>query len=216
MTMDVSVPDINDKDLEKLLTIMSSDIELIELKIEPEPSSQISDCTEIVRKKVENEGGRIIYGWQFWKTPFLIEAEFHAVWEMPDGKTLKDLTPKPEQYGFEHILFLEDEELKYEGKQIDNIRVNITDNALVDHFIESCKAVYRLQNRGKRALVYDLREICTEEEIKEIVHHVNLRATIAQLLNDGKTIEDLCFCNSMKKYKNCHGSGFIKKIRQIR
>lgn len=209
-------PDIDDKEVERLLQIMTSDLELVVLKVQPEKGAMFSDCTEVVRKKVEESGGRIIYGWQIWKSNFIIEAEFHAVWESPDN-VLVVITPKP--YGIHEILFLEDEDLVYEGKQIDNIRLNISNNKLVDHFIETHKAIYRLMNRGDRAYLHDeeFDQSLTDDEREEIVSHQNLRDALGMALNNGMTENSECFfCESSRKYKNCCGQNFIQKIRLVK
>lgn len=208
-------PDKNDKHVQRLLDKLDSDIELIVLDIEPESGAMESDCTEIVRRKVEREGGRIIYGWQIWKSDILVEAEFHAVWETPEGE-LKDVTPKPPQ--FNQILFLEDETLTYEGKQIDNVRINITNNKLVDYFIEAWKKYYRLMNRGDRALLHgqEFIDSLNEKDIVEIENIKKIRDAIEFMLYQKATINDKCFCQSGKIYKNCHAIIHKEEFKKIK
>ena len=70
--------------------------------------------------KVEKNGGGFQYGWQIWEWPdVMIEAEFHAVWNSPQG-ILIDITPK--QIDTHKILFLPDANRTYEGKQVNNFR----------------------------------------------------------------------------------------------
>lgn len=207
----IITPKENDVHVQRLLSLIDSDLELIVLEIKPEPGSEPSDCTNIVEQKVKKEGGRIIYGWQIWKTKFLVEAEFHAVWEMPDGETLVDLTPKNYK-GITEILFLEDESIVYDGKQIDNIRLNITKNHLVTHFIEICKAYFAFMNKGERANQYQL--ILNSVEQNELYEIEKLREGVGAMLELGCNIESLCFCRSGIKYKLCHGQGLINRLRK--
>ena len=204
-------PDENDLDVQKLINLIDAEFEPIEIEVTPEGGALESDCFRIIDNKVKHEGGKMILGWQIWKSPFLIEAECHAVWEDND-ENLLDLTPKPK--GINKILFIEDPRLVYEGKQIDNIRLNITKNKLVDDFIESFKTKFRLQNKGERANHYDLSEILTDSEISEIKEVVDLQIRIEILLNNGGNEHSKCFCDSGRKYKNCHGKDFKKRMKK--
>lgn len=65
-------------------------------------------------------------GWAIWEwKKVLIEAEFHAVWQRPDG-TLIDITPKATAIGeildIKKILFLPDLSREYRSVSVDNIR----------------------------------------------------------------------------------------------
>lgn len=48
-------------------------------------------------EKVRHDGGAIVFGWTIWEWPkVMLTAEFHAVWESPDGDLI-DITPKPQR-----------------------------------------------------------------------------------------------------------------------
>ena len=79
----------------------------------------------------------------------MIEAEFHAVWVDPDGN-YRDVTPK-EMPGIKQILFLPDPALVYGGRQIDNVRVPLRDDALIKDFIKAAEQYYEATNRGELA-----------------------------------------------------------------
>lgn len=54
-------------------------------------------CSDGVLEKVKADGGRPIFGWTIWEwPPVLLTAEFHCVWQSPEG-VLHDITPKPKR-----------------------------------------------------------------------------------------------------------------------
>lgn len=82
------------------------------------------DCFNDVLQQVSEQGGKIVYGWQFWEWPkVFVEAEFHAVWERPDG-ALIDVQHKPD--GERAILFVRDDKRVFDGNQVDNERLAIS------------------------------------------------------------------------------------------
>ncbi len=61
-------------------------------------------CFLNVWDTVKRLGGKAIYGWIVWYDPkAIIEGEYHAVWEKPDG-TWVDITPTPD--GEKRIAFV--------------------------------------------------------------------------------------------------------------
>ena len=72
----------------------------------------------------------MLLGWRFWEWPgVFMEAEFHAVWQMPDGG-LQD--PTPNEWGEPKIKFahLPGASLQFDGGYPDNILERLSDNAL--------------------------------------------------------------------------------------
>lgn len=66
------------------------------VEVRPQPNAIHSECFHNVMEHVEENGGRIIFGWTIWEWPrVFIEAEHHAVSEK-NGE-LVDVTPKREQ-----------------------------------------------------------------------------------------------------------------------
>jgi len=74
-----------------------------------------------------------------------IEAEFHCVWESPDGLQI-DVTPK--QIPFRKVLFLPDPKRTYEGFQIDNIRMALRPDSEIQRFIELAELMHDELNKG--------------------------------------------------------------------
>ena len=193
---------ILDKDIQKLLEKLNASHEPILLNVESETDSQIMDCLNNVKRKIERDSGKMILGWQIWKTNLLVEAEFHAVWE-DKNLNLHDITPKG--ISIEKILFVEDEKLTYDGTQKDSIRINTTNNELVDDLIKVCEAIYRFDNRGERAFLYDLSSVLNEKQLKHKVNLIELREIVRCILNLNGNQNSICPCQSQKPFIDCHG-----------
>ncbi|MGQ7947600.1 hypothetical protein [Flavobacterium sp. WC2509] len=201
--MTVTIPNLDNIYFKKLESILNTDYEPIEIICEIDNDQKTLDCFNIVRKKVENFGGKMILGWQIWQTNILMEAEAHAVWEDLEGE-LHDISPKSRNLPVKRIVFIEDSKMKYEGKQIQSIRVNITNNSVIDDYIKVSKLFFHLQNKGERANYYDLSEILNDNEIKEIGKAHNWKVQLQKFYEAGNNEKSLCFCGSLKNYKNCH------------
>ncbi len=146
----------------------------------------------------------MVLGWQIWKSKEIVEAEFHAIWEDKDLE-LHDITPK--EKNIDRILFVEDEKLSYDGKQKDNIRINITNNKLVDDLIKVCEAIHRFNNKGERALLYDydLNNVINQSQIEYRLKLQNIKNLINILLSIDGHRNSFCPCGSKIVFKNCHG-----------
>ena len=137
-------PDSIDKNVNDLIRKVGTKTSPIYLDVEPESYSRVGECLPAVEEKIRRDGGTRVLGWQIWKTAILAEAEFHAVWKSPEEK-LMDITPKP--IPVPRILFLPDPRAKYVGAQVDNVRINIPGNRLVDDLIAIAQARFRLLNK---------------------------------------------------------------------
>ncbi len=153
----------------------------------------------------------MILGWQIWKGKHLVEAECHAVWEDND-EILHDLTPK--EFDVDKIIFVEDENLVYADKQIDNVRLNITKNELVDDLIQVCEAIYRFDNKGERATLYDLSGVLNDKQFKHKENLLLLKEFINIILTRNGNRKSLCPCQSGYKFKDCHGNDLKKRIQK--
>ncbi len=72
----------------------------------PIPGAPLKACFTIVQQQVLTHGGRQITGWKMVEfTNVRLEAEFHVVWESPDGDLI-DITPQ--EHNFSRTLFLPD------------------------------------------------------------------------------------------------------------
>lgn len=204
-------PKIEDKDVQRLLKKVDGTHNPVYLPVNPDAGAQIKDCFIAVQEKVKKEGGRMIMGWQIWKGKHLIEAECHAVWE-DKNEELHDITPK--EFPVNEILFVEDEKLVYEEKQIDNVRLNITSNDLVDDLILVCEAIYRFDNKGERATLYDLSSVLTEEQYRHKEYLVMLKEFINAILSKNGSRKSRCSCQSRFMFRDCHGKDVRRRIQK--
>ncbi len=206
--MAVTIPDKNDKYVIALIEKIGVKNDPILLNVVPEDNSKALDCFPTVRRKIAESGGKMILGWQFWKTTNLIEAEFHAVWESPE-KELLDISPKSISE-IHHSLFLIDENLVYDEKQKDNYRINTTTNKLVDDFIAICEAIFKFENKGEKAYQYPLQ--LNELESAKYRKLKSIKKLYQEMTNYGFGKNSPCLCKSGKKFKNCHGRDLRKNL----
>jgi hypothetical protein len=122
----------------------------VPVRIAPPKGATLDECVENVKSVVEFNDGSIEYGWMLWERPgVMLEAEFHAVWVRPSGSRL-DVTPKLLP-GMTEIVFLPDPDLVYEERQIDNKRVALADDPLIQQYIDAAEAYFESINRGELA-----------------------------------------------------------------
>ncbi len=133
--------------------------------IKPPPWAEPNECVANVASVIEIYGGATELGWQLWETlpGVLIEAEFHAVWIDKEGDRL-DVTPNAIP-GAARINFLPDPKLLDNGRQIDNVRISLVDDPLVNDLIKSHEAFFEATNRGELA---DSDEFVMTPEIEAI------------------------------------------------
>jgi hypothetical protein len=90
----------------------------------------------------------MLLGWRFWEWPdVFMEAEFHAVWQMPDGG-LQD--PTPNEWGEPKIRFVEllAAPLPLDGAYPDNIIEQLSDHGLVARFIDALREQNMAKSKG--------------------------------------------------------------------
>jgi len=122
------------------------------------------DCFPWIEDYARTNGGMPVLGWAIWEYPkVFIEAEFHSVWQAPDGE-LHDLVPR--QQPPIRILFVRDPRRRYAGRQVDNIRKPLTNDKDVKEFLLLHRRMFELQNAGDLADYHGpLEDIITSEMI---------------------------------------------------
>jgi hypothetical protein len=192
-------PEIVCKDVKKLLAKLKCNLDPFYVNYVPEAYREVQDCFNIVDDKVKKQGGANIYGWQIWKTSYLIEGEFHSIWRTEEGE-YRDITPKP--FSLNKILFVPDNNIKYEGKQIKNIIINLSKKQLVDDLIAFREVEFRINNKGERA---NLKEVFLSiEEGSDLKKLKNIHGMIDQMIHKGLSHQSQCLYESGLKYKMCH------------
>lgn len=173
--------------------------EAVYLTVKPAADAVVNECFPNVEAKIARAGGRMLCGWQLWEWPHvLVEAEFHAVWESPEGEMV-DITPKP--HGETRILFVPDERRPYDGVAVDNLRMPLRDDQVIRHFIQASEAIVRVMNRGERISQYGQISVPRAEINPLLLAQGFLGESLASGLRD----HDPCLCGSGGKYKRCHG-----------
>ena len=134
-----------------------------------------NECFSIVPKQIAAHGGNQLTGWAIWEVPGIyIEAEFHAVWQRPDGQIV-DISPR--QIYFPCTAFLPDPKRQYVGRQVDNIRQPLVrDNDLV-RFLYLCRRRFEIFNQGDLADQHGAITL-TNKAMREFT---NLKKEMAQL-----------------------------------
>ncbi|MFW9874923.1 MAG: SEC-C metal-binding domain-containing protein [Candidatus Thorarchaeota archaeon] len=161
----------------------------------PEDSAKLNECFSNVKKKIEDSGGSIQYGWTIWELPNLfLEAEFHAIWIDPSGKLI-DITPK--QDNEEQILFLPDPVRQYEGELIENIRKPLVDNEYTRTWIILERK--RFQFKKKHFRGGKVNALAAGKEYIQFVEEAEEKRI--KFWEIGRN--EPCPCGSGKKYKKC-------------
>lgn len=169
----------------------------------PLPGAPQNECFPIVEGHVEKNGGTAIFGWSLWELPTLfVEAEFHAVWRRENGDLL-DIAPKSRPT--RSILFLVDPNRSYQGHQLNNVRMPVRPNPIVEEYLNSFDAHYEFMNRGDRAKQHGEIRLGPGEAAEYQRLTVRMRDAAIQLFPLHPTIGPYgpCPCGSGKKVRWC-------------
>lgn len=184
--------------IEKLLSKLNAEFEPEIVPIIPEPYAKYEQCFNNVAEKVKRDGGSVHYGWAVFLSQIICEGERHAVWESPEGELL-DITPRDPEV--DRIMFISDNNLVYKGQIIDNVRINITNNRLVDDYILFSESIERLYTYGRRM---NEDQIALPEPLLKIqLRFFEDREKVLEWLRNGYTHESPCSCGNSLSYENC-------------
>lgn len=208
----IHIPVANDTHVVKLLDMLNVPSLPVHLSLYPVQNAEPCACFDNVARQVVECGGSTVYGWQFWKHPYMIEAEFHAVWRSPEGY-LHDITPKDDPE-IKTTLFVIDEKRAYTGAQIDNVRINTTGSGVIDDLIEVEKAKYRFLNKDGRDKIIGYIPLSDPDQDVWTSLHV-FSEMFERLHTNGCDENSLCFCGSWKSYAMCHREEVLKGIKEI-
>ena len=136
----------------------------ISVLCKPQSQEDENECFQLVQDKIDEFGGALVTGWAVWeKQGVFIEAEFHAVWLNSEGEYL-DLNPRHISSEFKEILFIPDNETKYENKQIDNIRKPLVNDPTVKKYLHLNAKLFHFMNKGERAFQHGEIELSIREK----------------------------------------------------
>lgn len=149
------------------------------------PNAITGDCFGNVDKKIKKDNGTTQHGWIIWEAEnYMVEAEFHAVWQDPDGG-LHDITPKAD--GETTILFVPDNETIYTKHYVDNIRLPL------------CKEAENIASAS--SALTQLKELHNDGTGKAVLPFGGGISPIKAAPKTGRN--DPCPCGSGKKFKKC-------------
>jgi hypothetical protein len=204
---------IQEKQINALADKMHIEYEFEIIPVQLEIFSKERQCYSNVKEKIKRDGGKIHYGWSVHFTEdIIVEAERHAVWEN-DDEDLICITPHPDN--FKEVIFLSDNKPVDPKLQIDNIRMNITNDPLVDDWIYLADAVgqiyYSYTNR------IDDERILIDTPVANVISQIEeQRELVMELIRRGKKERSKCYCTKgvyeKRNYLTCHSKILKKEI----
>lgn len=203
-----SVPFKINKQVKNLMDKLNAEFEPEFVPVIIEPYAKMQQCFGNVEAKIKRDGGSSHYGWAVWQSDIICEGERHAVWKSPEGN-LVDITPR--DTAIDKIFFISDNNLIYKGQLIDNVRINISSNKIVDDYILVIESIEILFTYGKRAneneinLPVQIRTLqCRLEEVAYI---------LLEYILFGGTPQTQCFCEEKLSYEDCHGNTLKQDVQ---
>ena len=187
-----TTPTIMTEMLCNLCRDLNPDVSPLWVSVVPESWALQNECFPNVKQKIDMDGGSYVNGWAIWQwANMLITAEAHSVWQSDDG-VLLDITPH--NYGEQTILFVPDDNVKFEGKIIPSKRAPMTNSPKIDRLIGLLNTWdYMLEQSGTSKTCALPRFLI--EEINGIKVDIKKKASR----------NDMCPCGSGLKYKKCCG-----------
>lgn len=191
-------------ELANLCTMLVAGTQPIYVSVRPESDTPTNECFPLVDVAVSRFGGTRLLGWSLWEFPgIFVEAEFHAVWESPNGELI-DIAPKNRPV--EKILFLPNKELTYTGRQVNNVRRPLSAEQCIVEYLATFDAEFELLNRGARAEQHGEIELTGSEAVAYTSLQQSRAFLAPEVLQLAAYIGPYtpCPCNSGKKVKWCH------------
>lgn len=201
-----NTPQTISKQVNRLISKLNLKAPPVYVKVQPEPGAIVNECFPNVERKVLSNGGKMLCGWQIWEWPnVMIEAEFHAIWQSPEGGWV-DITPKQDEE--KKILFAHTPKRPYDGKRVDNVRLALRDDTIIHHFIQVSELINKTIQDDQK---YEYGFIAVPKVIKPLME---AKEFLLSALKAGYRDHDMCCCNSSIKYKRCCGKDIQKYIAE--
>jgi len=206
--MPFSLPDLHWVRLWNKLNIEGS--HPVYVDVIPEPGAQAAYCFQNVSEKISRDGGSAVLGWACWKSDYVIEAEFHCIWRSPEMRLI-DITPND----CAQVLFVADPAREYREQRVDNIRINISTNSIVDDMIALAKAIFKLLSAGEYGSI-DMVKLPSKDALK-LDYFMDFQENVQGMVSRHENSHSLCFCASGREYRYCHGKEIpgIKKYQPL-
>lgn len=202
----------HDARLIKLLDMInSSKDDIIIVPVEPDVNAKERMCFINVKIKTEVNGGKVVYGWRINDGDLILEAEFHAVWETPNG-ILIDITPHEKKLS--EIKFVKDPNgREWTGYFINSVRINKTENTIVDDAFLLLDLYVKLRNKyiSNKKFSLDF----PPKIIKDADYIENNAKYLLECVSKGYNIGSICFCCNKLLYKDCLHKNIPNNIMSI-
>ena len=166
-----------------------------------EDFAKVNNCFFNVKEKVEKFGGKIIYGWEIQRTQIICEAQRHAIWLSQEGK-LFDITPKLNNQKIAY--FVEDKDWIFSGKMVDNVRINVTNNPMVDDLILISETIGQLNQVGSFSENGEFKTLNKIEDTVKVLER--MKDDLEAFIVGDNDMNSICFCCNEKLYKECFGA----------
>ena len=145
----IAIPEADNANVLALSRSLVADQQPIYVKHQALSGKPLKECFSIVTQQVAEHGGQEVFGWALLElTGIWLEAEFHAVWQLPDGSWL-DVTPR--QFIPREVLFLPDPNRRHEGVQIASKFHPLTSHPAVLRHIQLAREFFVETNKGELA-----------------------------------------------------------------
>jgi hypothetical protein len=193
-------PALDSDDIYRTIKAMGLTNLPVYVDILPDSNFAYGECFNNVLKYIEKYGGKLVCGWQFYELTYMIEAEFHGVWQNPEG-ILVDITPR--EYKVDKILFIQDKTLVFDGIRRDNFRYNKLNNPLVDDIIELEKRRFIIEDRAQN--VNEKGEIHWNQMESAFYEGIAIASyEIEEMIRCEGDNNSYCACKSGLSYEQCH------------
>lgn len=127
-----------------------------------------------------------------------------------EQKEFVDITPT--EMPAEHTLFVSDNEgFEYTGQDTDNVRINITNNPVVDDFIRVSETISKIYAHGTRE--NDMHMRLSDAAMELFQYYEALKNALQGFIYLGGTPKKRCLCQGPDRYKNCHGKSIGPRIK---
>lgn len=128
-----TTPSVITDEIKQLCATICPEAKPFYVDASPFDGMQPNECFKNVDTVMQKLDGERITGWAIWQwANILVEAEAHAIWKAPDGQLI-DVSPHISAE--EHILFLPDDRVQFNGNPIPSHRQALTNSPLVAELI---------------------------------------------------------------------------------
>ena len=128
----------------------------------------------------------------------LIEAEFHSVWESPEGKLIGVSHYEGDETG---CVFVLDDGRPYREGRVDNVRLALSDDALVLEFIDGQRRAFEVVEAYTESDGFTRMPVDVARSLQVLQLRMEEVRTQLRMRSTGRN--EPCWCGSGRKQKKC-------------